>query len=97
MCMLLMSSLTILSYRDRIASDGRMTDEWSIEEDLEEMGRSVNGVLSRNLPGGTEKNRENSQGSRCHVRDSNRPPLGYKYTASSLEAPVWWYMFMLIM
>jgi hypothetical protein len=65
------------SFLSRLASDGRMTDEWWIEKDLEGTGRSLIGVLSRNLPGGTENNRENPQNSRCHGRDSNLPPPGY--------------------
>jgi hypothetical protein len=45
-------------------------------------------VLCRNLPGGTEENDENPQGSRCSGRDSNRTPLQYKCRALLLDQSV---------
>jgi hypothetical protein len=53
-----------------------MSDERWIGKDLEESGRSLNEVLVRNLPGGTEKTMNiPSQDMRCLEQDLNRGSL----------------------
>jgi hypothetical protein len=57
--------------RKYIASGSVMITEWCFGRDTEGSGRGQFQTLSRYLSGGTERNHEETQNNRCHVRDSN--------------------------
>jgi hypothetical protein len=67
-------------YLDYMASNGTMTDEWRIGKVLGGVHHGLMEVVSRNLPGGNERNHEQTQGSRCADRHSNWAPPKYEST-----------------
>jgi hypothetical protein len=62
---------------------GKVVDEGSIGEDLEESGHGSLEILTRNFPGETES-QNRRQDSRCPGRDSNLSSLEYECRALRL-------------